>query len=172
MIFGLALLVVFLAGGYFLFKYIASVFATLEPQVATLAAIASVVALLCAVIIAEGLKARGQKDYLSLATVEKMKTYEQLLSLWSEEFKRDVSGDAREAEVELVKLEQLLVLHGSAKVITAYDKLRRLVKQDGKPGDTALALLSKLLMEMRRDMGRTEFIRKENDLLELLLRRS
>ena len=101
-----------------------------------------------------------------------MKTYKQLLSLWSEEFKRDVSGDAREAEAELVKLEQLLVLHGSAKVITAYDKLRRLVKQGGKPGDTALALLSNLLMEMRRDMRRTGFIRKENDLLDLLLGRS
>ena len=171
MIFGLALLVVFLAGGYFLFKYIASVFATLEPQVETLAAIASVVAVLCAVIIAEGLKARGQNEHHSIATSEKAKIYERLLFLCCEQLKRHGNRDEPAADAELVKLEQLLALHGSVKIITAYDKLRRLAKRAGKPGDTAPALLSKLLMEMRGDLGRTEFIRKENDLLDLLLGR-
>ncbi len=171
-VFGLALLLAFLAGGYFLFKYIASVFATLEPQVETLAAIASVVAVLCAVIVAEGLKARSQKDQYSIATAEKAKLYERLLFLCCEQLKRKGNGDEWAADTELVKIEQLLALHGSAKVIAAYNNLRRLSKQDGPPGDTEPVLLSKLLMEMRGDLGRTEFMRKENDLLDLLLGRS
>ena len=140
-------------------------------KVETLAAVASVVAVLCAVIIAEGLKARGQNEHHSIATSEKAKIYERLLFLCCEQLKRHGNRDEPAADAELVKLEQLLALHGSVKIITAYDKLRRLAKRAGEPGDTAPALLSKLLMEMRGDLGRTEFIRKENDLLDLLLGR-
>ena len=61
LVFGLALLAALLAGGYFLFRYVADGFATLEPTVATLTAIASVVALLCATIVANGLKARSKR---------------------------------------------------------------------------------------------------------------
>lgn len=165
------MLLAFLAGGYFLFKYVANIFATLEPQVETLAAIASIVAVLCAGIVAGGLKARTQEEHGSIATLRKAKIYERLLSLGCEQLKRQGNGDEQAVNAELVKLEQLLALHGNAKVISAYDKLQRSAKQDGAPSDKAAALLSKLLMEMRGDLGRTEFIRKENDLLDLLLGR-
>lgn len=55
--FGLALLAAFLTGGYYLFKYVASLSGTLEPQLKTLAIIATIVALFCAAIIVSGLKA-------------------------------------------------------------------------------------------------------------------
>ena len=64
-LFGLVLLLTLLAGAYFLFKYVAKVFATLDPQVETLPAIATVVAVLCAVVVAEGLKARRQTDLIA-----------------------------------------------------------------------------------------------------------
>lgn len=171
-VFGLAMLFALLAGGYFLFKYVVSMFGTLEPQVETLAAIASVVALLCAVIIAEGLKARGQKESYSIATVERAKIYERLLFLCCEQLKTPGDGDVRAADAELGKIEHLLALHGSAKVISAYVRLRRMEIQDGKSSDAAPALVNNLLTEMRGDLGRTDFIRKESDLLALLLRRS
>ena len=60
-VFGLGLLAAILAGVYLLLKYVVHVFASLEPQTESLAAIASAVALLCAVIIAEGLKARSRR---------------------------------------------------------------------------------------------------------------
>lgn len=169
-VFGLALLLALLAGGYFLFEYVVSVFAALEPQARTLVAIGSVVVLLSAVIIAEGLKARGQNG--RQAAAEKTATYERLLSFCCERLKRPENPEVRAADEELVKIERLLVLQGSTKVITAYVKLKRLAKQGGTPSETELALLNALVMEMRSDLGRPEFIRKQNDLLELLTERS
>jgi hypothetical protein len=171
-LFGLAVLFALLAGGYFLFKYVVGIFATLEPQIETLAAIASVVALLCAVIIAEGLKALGQKDDRSTAAAEKVQLYERLLFLCCEQLKTLGTGDQRIADAELVEIEHRVALHGSAKVISAYVELRRLAKQVGHPGDAISVLVKKLLMEMRRDLGRTEFVRNENDLFDMLLERT
>src|SRR5258705_13071055 len=85
-IFGLALLLVLAAGVYFLFKYVTGVFSSLDPQVETLAWIGSIVALLCAVIIAEGLKARAQQEQ-SIAPAEKAKVYERLLALCCDQLK-------------------------------------------------------------------------------------
>jgi hypothetical protein len=169
-IFALALLAALLAGGYFLFKYVVGVFATLDPQVETLAAIASVISLLCAVIIAEGLKARGQKDSFSIATAEKTKTYQRLLYLCSERLRSQLPENRQVVDAELAKIEHLLALHGGARVVSAYVKLRRPAQDEGKTGGASL--LNKLLMEMRRDLGHSEFIRNERDFLELLLPRS
>ena len=171
MVFGVALLAALLTGGYFLFKYIASVFSTLEPQFETLAAIASIVAVLCAVIVAEGLKARSQNEYQAIAAVEKSKIYEPLLSLVSAQLKKQKSTDVHEAVIDLSKLEQLLALHGSAKVITAYINFKRSAVKGEKSGDEAHELLKKLLVEMRMDIGRKDLSLNKNDVLDLLLKR-
>ncbi|MDD5268359.1 MAG: hypothetical protein PHO08_14730 [Methylococcales bacterium] len=167
MIFGLALLTAFLAGGYFLFKYIANLFDTLEPQVKTLAIIASIVAFFCAAIIASGLKA-GSRNSVS---IEKAALYPRLLVLWSQQLKGSSAGEERGADSEFIGLEQLLALHGSQKVIAAYMNLRKLAGQEEKLGEESNDLLKKLLMEMRADIGRTELNLNKNDLLDLLLGR-
>jgi hypothetical protein len=64
---GLVLLLVYVVGGYGLFKCDADVCANLEPQLATLAAIGSVAAFLCVVIVAEGLKALGKETITQLS---------------------------------------------------------------------------------------------------------
>jgi hypothetical protein len=165
--FGLALLIALLAGAYFLFKYIGNIFATLQPQVETLAAIASVVALLCAVIIAEGLKVRRVNAIDSITVAQRVATYERLLFFCSEPLKVHTEGsdNGQAAVAELTKLERALALHGSSRVISAYVKFRHAAKRDG---DTAAPLLKALLVEMRGDLGRTEFFRKDNVLFELL----
>lgn len=169
MVFGLALLVALLAGGYFLFKYVVDLFGTLEPQVKTITAIASIVALLSALIIAGGLKARSQKENNLSTTLEKANIYERLIAFRCEQLKRQASGEELVvADSELINLEQRLALHGSPKVITAYVNLRRLAKQEEKLGDEIPELLKKLVLEMRGDLGRTELSLKENDLLDLL----
>lgn len=170
-VFGLALLAALLAGGYFLFRYVMDVFATLEPTVATLTAIASVVALLCATIIASGLKARSQKDQGAGMSVEKARIYEQLLALCRGQLRGQEITNELAADDGLVELEQLLALHGSPNVITAYVNLRRQARQEGKQGDEVPAPLNKLVMDMRGDLGRTALNLKENDLLALLLGR-
>lgn len=163
MIFGLALLAVFLTGGYFLFEYIASLFGTLEPQLKTVTVIATIVAFFCAAIIASGLKASSPNNI----SAEKAALYQQLLVHWSGLIK--VGGEGRVADGELIALEPRLALHGSPKVITAHMKLRKSAGQEGKLGDEFRELLKKLLLEMRADIGRTELNLNKNDLLDLLL---
>jgi hypothetical protein len=149
---GFAVLAGLLAGAYFLYRYVTGVFATLDPQIEVVLAVASIVALLCAVIISEGLKARGRNDPYSIVAGEPAKTYERLLLLCCERL-REQGHDARQVtEAEMSKAEQLLALHGSAKAASAYLEVRR-VLNEGKTGEGSAAL-SKLLAQMRKDLGR------------------
>ncbi|HEY6871627.1 MAG TPA: hypothetical protein VI298_02745 [Geobacteraceae bacterium] len=169
MILGLAFLTALLTGGYFLFKYIVSVFDTLGPQVGTLAAIASVVAVLCAVIIAGGL-ARCTNEGASVA---KAQVYERLAALLADQLgKEKFYEDDRAATSELVKLEQSLALHGSSKVIASYMQLRLAMGEGGKEGSEGLELLNKFVLAMRADIGRREMNIKEKDISALLMGRS
>ncbi|MCC6966079.1 MAG: hypothetical protein IT391_07320 [Nitrospira sp.] len=60
-VFGLALLAVLTAWGYLAFNQGLDRFGTLEPQVATITTIASMVAVFCATIVASGFKWMGRK---------------------------------------------------------------------------------------------------------------
>lgn len=166
LIIGCTLLAFFLTGTYFLFEYIGSLFGTLEPQLKTIMIIATIVAFFCAAIIASGLKASSPNN----VSTEKEILYQRLLVFWNERLKQ-LSGGEGQVVGDLVGLEQQLALHGSPKVIAGYMNLRRLTKQEGKPGDDAIELLTKLLVEMRADIGRTEFNLNKSDLVDLLLER-
>jgi len=167
MILALAVLAVALAGMYFLFRYIVDVFGTLEPQVKTLAAIASVVAVLCAVLVAGGLKARRASEN---ETVPKANLYEELAAFWADQLTQEKAETAAQVDASKgVRLEQHLALYGSPKVITAYLQLRRSVSETGKEGNETAGLLTKLVQAMRADLGRKEQNIKEKDILELLL---
>jgi hypothetical protein len=166
MLFGLALLAAFLAGTYYLFEYIASLFGLLEPQIKTVTIIAAIVAFFCAAIIASGFKA-GRTNNVS---AQKINLYQRLLEIWSERLKHS-SGGEELVVGEMAGLEQQLALQGSPKVIAAYMNLRRSVKQEEKSGDDAIDLQKKLLLEMRADIGQKEMNFSKNDLLDLLLGR-
>lgn len=164
MVFGLALFSALLMACYLLFSSIVNSLSPLEPQVKTITAIASVVALLCALIVASGLKARGQGENNS-RVVKNAHIYERFLSLWHNSLNRQ----EWEINSETTNLEQLLALYGSPRVITAYVNLKRRIKQEGESGDDILTLFNRLIMEMRLDLGQTELNLKENDALDLLL---
>jgi hypothetical protein len=168
-VFGLALLFALLAGAYFLLAYVVGVFAGLGADAGTIAAIASVVAILCAAILAEGLKARGRIDQPAVTVAEKAAVYERLLSLCCGRLGRQGSPDGPAPDAELAKMERLLALHGSTKVISAYVLLRRLAKEEGRPDNAGAPQLKTLAMEMRSDLGRGHSLRKPDELLELLL---
>lgn len=168
MIFGLLLVAALLAGTYYLFEYIASLFGTLEPQLKTITIIATIVAFFCAAIIASGLKASSQ----NIVPSEKINLYQRLLVLWNGRLKQVTVEEVWGVESELVGLEQQLALLGSSRVVAAYLNLRRSTKQEGKPGDDAIELLQKLLVEMRTDIGRKEQKLNKSDVLDLLLERN
>jgi|CXWL01.1.fsa_nt_gi hypothetical protein len=168
-IFSLALLAAFLFGGYFLFEYVADLFILLEPQIKAIVVIVSIVIVLCAMIIAGGLRGRSQKQNESSSAIGKTTIYQQLLIYWSERLTPKVKEKQLIKDSELIKLELELALHGSPEVITAYMNFRRLAKQGEKTGDEVYLLLNKLALEMREDLGRVTLNLKENDLLDLLL---
>lgn len=161
---GLALLTALLVSGYFLFNYIANVFGTLDTQVGTMTAIASVVALLCATIIAGGFRAHSSSE--STAS-QKVNVYERLVLLCADRLKTGTKE--RMEEGELIKLEQLLSLHGSHKVISAYMHLRKTMQGGGQAGDESLSHFNKLVLAMRADLGRNDFNIKDMDILDLLV---
>lgn len=169
LIFGLALLAGLLAGGYFLFIYVAELFHALEQQLAAIMAIASMVALLCAIIIAGGLKSRNHKETNSRSATEKVNIYKQLLSLSIILLQNRAGDEIGEADGELFTVEQLLALHGSPRVITAYMELRRQAGQKGNQGDGVPGLLNNLVVSMREDLGVSTSNLKEKQIPDLLL---
>lgn len=164
---GLSLLAIFLTAIYYLYEYVVSLFGSFEPQLKNIMIAVAIVAIFCAVIIATGLRASGSNNVSS----ERINLYQRLLVLWSERLRQT----AEVAEIEKADgspgLEQQLALHGSPKVITAYMNLQRAISQEGKVADDAIELLKKLLIEMRADIGRTEFNIKKIDLVDLLMGR-
>ncbi len=164
---GLALLAALLAGGYYLVRYVMGIFGNLEPQLATVTAIASVVALLCATIIAGGLKSRDHREHAT----EKAQLYLQLLSI-SCLGDPSEKEDSCDAEVEHLKLKQRLALYGSPGVITAYSELERRIRQKESQGDGVQPLLKQLVMEMRKDLRQSKLNIKQDDLMYLLIGKS
>lgn len=145
------------------FDYLGTLYQGLEPQVARITTIASVVAVFCALIVAGSLKSGGQ-----CVSAERIALYQQLLGHWAERLNVQ-NVEERIAGNELAGLEQSLALQGSQKVVAAYMNLRNSATQDGKADDELRELMKKLVMEMRADIGRAEFNLNKNDLLDLLL---
>lgn len=168
LIIGLALLAGLFAGSYWLFKSAVGVFGTLEPQMATMTVIAAVIAVLCASIIAGAIKVAMPQGTYSSDYVDRADLYKQLLS---RSIARLQSPMAMETDQHLIDLDQLLALHGSPKVISAYMAFCRTLAREGRQGHEVSALLNTLAKEMRGDLNRPALIFKENDLLDLLLRR-
>lgn len=168
-IIGLALLAGLLAVSFWLFSYAVGVFGTLEPQLATLTAIASIISILCASIIAGGLKSGFTQGASSGMGIDKAALYKQLLSHMIERLKVDAGA----VENETIDLEHRLALCGSPKVISAYMEFHRyLDAKKEQQGADVDALLTKLVKEMRADLNRPSLIFYENDLLGLLQRRN
>lgn len=81
-VFGLTLLAVLAAWGYLAFNEGLDLFGTLEPQVATITTIASMVAVLCATIVASAFKRMGRKKQEVAVRAERANLYENIILIW------------------------------------------------------------------------------------------
>lgn len=167
-ILSIALLGAFAAGGYFALKFGLDLFGTLEPQVATITAIASVVALLCATIIAGGFKWTGRKEAEAQVRAEKANLYEGIVLIWGEKLSNRMKAMDQASEDELQKLERLLTLRGSSKVIKTYIELQVLEKNAGLQSPEIPSQIANLLLEMRKDLGQSVLDLNESDLVNVL----
>lgn len=162
----IALLAALGAGGYFGVKGVVDLFGALEPQVATITAIVSVVALLCAAIIAGGFKWMGRKEKEMQVRAEKADLYERLVLLWGAKLSPQGMDDAGEAELR--KLVRLLTLRGNPKVIKAYGALQALERTAGLHSPEMPAQFAKVLLEMRKDLGQGGLDLNESDLVHAM----
>lgn len=155
-------------GGYFALKFVLDLFGTLEPQMATMTAIASVVALLCASIIAGGFKWTGRKEEEVQVKAEKANLYERIVLIWGEKLNNRTKAIEQSMEDELQKLERLLTLRGSSKVIKIYIELQGLEKNAGLQSREIPSQVATLILDMRKDLGQSVLNLHESDLMKVL----
>ena len=167
-IFGLTMLAVLAAGGYMAFNWGLDLFGTLEPQVATITTIVSMVTLLCAVIIAGGFKWMGRKEKEIQVRAEKAKVYESLLWIWGEKLKQGTKATESSCEEVLHEPERLLIIHGCANVLKAYLALQRQANTVGLRNPELTSSMAKLILEMRKDLGVSVLNVNESDLVAIL----
>jgi hypothetical protein len=165
---GLALLVALAAGGYMAFHWGLDLFGTLEPQVATITAIASMVAVLCAAIIAGGFKWMGRKEKEVAVRAEKANLYERMMLIWGEKLKQGTKALEPSLEEELHAQERLLTLRGSANVLKAYLALQRQANTVGLRSPELASFMAKLILDMRRDLCVSVLNVNERDLVAVL----
>lgn len=167
-VFGLTLLAVLAAWGYLAFNEGLDLFGTLEPQVATITAIASMVVVLCATIIASGFKWMGRKKSEVAVRTERANLYENIMLIWGEKLMVGTRTLEPSLEEELRKLERLLTLRGSATVLKAYLALQRQANQVGLHSPELASSMAQLILDMRRDLGASVVNINERDLATML----
>lgn len=168
LVFGLTVLAVLAAWGYLAFNRGLDLFGTLEPQVATITTIASMVAVFCATIVVGGFKWMGRKKQEVAVRAERANLYEKLMLIWGE--KLTLSPKAPDSSVveELRKLERLLTLRGSANVLKTYLALQRQANTAGLHNPELTSCIAKLILDMRRDLGVSVVNVNERDLTAVL----
>ncbi len=167
-VFGLTLLAVLAAWGYLAFNEGLDLFGTLEPQVATITTIASMVAVLCATIVASAFKRMGRKKQEVAVRAERANLYENIILIWGEKVALGATTLESSTEEELRKLERLLMLRGSATVLKAYLALQRQANRVGLHNPELTSFIAQLILDMRRDLGSSVVNVNEPDLTAVL----
>lgn len=167
-VFGFALLGAMGAGGYVGVQGLLDLYATLEPQVATITVVFSIVALLCASIVAGGLKWRGRKEKEIPLRAEKADVYEKILLCWGEVLSVRPNSVEPSLLNDLHKLERVLTLRGSARVLKRYGDIQTFVGRPNPQEPGMSSLIAKLALEMRRDLGQSTISVGEQELLTVL----
>lgn len=165
---GIALLGVMGAGGYVGVQGLLDLFATLESQVATITAVLSIVALLCASIMAGGQKWRGRNEKELQLRAEKADVYEKILLCWGEVLSARPTSVEPSLLNDLHKLERVLTLRGSARVLKLYGDIQACINISRSPAPELPSLIAKLALEMRRDLGQSTISVGEQELLTVM----
>jgi hypothetical protein len=154
-LFGLACLGVLGVGGYHALKLLIELFGSLQSQVAAVTAIASGVALLVAVIIANGIRQVSMSNKIHQLQAERVATYQHFTDLWQELLRhgREEGQGPCTLSEELLALDRRLILYASPEVVKAHTVLRAL-ERDRKAHDPQVRLQAgKVVLEMRKDLG-------------------
>jgi hypothetical protein len=155
-VFAGSLLVAMGLGGWFAYKGVVALFASLDPQVATVTAIGCLVALVAAWGIARSMRAAIRQSKAMALREEKAATYQLFVDFWENLL---LQGRARMDQLpadlseKLQLLERLLALYGGTAVIKEHTALRRLAQDKGAQHPDVKARLTEALVAIRRDLG-------------------
>jgi hypothetical protein len=152
---------------------IVDVFAVLDPEVANLTALSSVVALTAAWIIARGGLGPSEKRRKEAALrEEKTATYQLFVDFWENLLRR---GRTRSEQLpvdlggKLHVLERYLALYGGSDVMRAHTSLRELERDKGTQHPDVRARLCDALVAIRKDLGADVPFNATHELEQLLL---
>jgi hypothetical protein len=142
-------------GVYLAIGRVVTVFASLDPEVANVTAIACLTALILALVITRGMTRATRQARTVAVREEKTGTYQFLVDVWADLLGQGTQTDelAGDSSAKLRVLDRLLALYGCAAVIKAHTVLRRLEREKGGRHPDVQAQLGRLLIAIRTDLG-------------------
>lgn len=153
---GLAVLGAMGLGAYWGIAWLIGLFTSLDPEIAAVTGVLSVIALLAAMIVAGGSGRAARQAMAGQVQAEKATTYSLLLDLW-ERLIRDGSpaaGSTADAVAEALRsLDLRLALYGSATVLKTHGRLRGLLADGKLNAEDARSALVATVLEIRRELG-------------------
>jgi hypothetical protein len=160
-----------IAGAYVALRLVIHIFIGLDAQVVSVLYAAVAVVLSSTVLVSLTLRAGAKHRRMEQAHVEKAKAYQNMIAAWSSTLSPNTTG-ARHAlrrEDSLYAAEQQLLLWGSPNVVRDYIAYQ----QHGDPHDPiAQSCIEKVLLDMRQDLGQSNFGLQRANVIHLLLGRS
>lgn len=165
-VFGIALLGLLGVGIYYAFNFVTeNLFASLDPQLSAITAIAAATLLISSCIIASALR-WSQKNAHGFV-VKKRAAYEHFVQIWGGIFWQKSQQQAEIDANELEGLEKQLILWANPKVIQAYITLRQLAAGTDFSDPKVKVQFINVLMEIRKDLGLSNLGLNEQELLKL-----
>ncbi|AEJ00889.1 hypothetical protein Nit79A3_1026 [Nitrosomonas sp. Is79A3] len=164
-VFGIALLGLLGVGIYYAFNFVTeNLFASLDPQLSAITAIAAATLLISSCIIASAL--RGSQRDIHVLNIKKRLAYEQFIQIWRKVFWQNSQQQTGIDASDLQELEKQFILWANPKIIQAYIKLRQLAAETHFSDPKVRAQFIKVLMEIRKDLGLSNLGLNEQELLK------
>lgn len=131
-------------------------FSYLRPEAAAVAGISSIVALLAATLIANGIRANARQTHFAQTQIEKATTYMQMLEFWEGLLRSQgspaASGTGIVAET-MRSIELRLALYGSLAAINAHRQLVQLLVEGRLAGEPAMRAFLEAALALRAEVG-------------------
>jgi hypothetical protein len=160
-----------IAGAYVALRLVIQIFIGLDAQMVSVLYAAVAVVLSSTVLVLLTLRAGAKHRRVEQAHVEKAKVYQNMIAAWSDTLSANTPGAQRalHREYSLYAAEQQLLLWGSPNVVRDYIAYQ----QHGDPRDPiAHSCIEKMLLDMRQDLGQSNFGLQRANVIHLLLGRS
>jgi len=163
----LALLAALGFGIFVGFQAVTNFFADLNKPLAAILATASVVVLLSAVIVAGGIRRAMKRESDQQLRAERAAVYGRFIETLQQSIsQRDLDTGKTRAFSQALKKD--MILWASNSVLKQFAALQKIARELWLQDQEFLAQVEKVLLEMRQDLGQTNWGLKERDVLDLL----